>query len=64
MDYFSTTEAEAEDVEPVKVPVDVPVDVQPPKCKYVKRNKKAPVKAVERDESTSESDTECPGWSF
>lgn len=53
VDYFSTTEAEA-------VAADV-VEIQPPKSKYVKRTKKAPVKVVERDESSSESDAECPG---
>ncbi|KAJ6639405.1 hypothetical protein Bhyg_12149 [Pseudolycoriella hygida] len=47
-DYFSTTEAEA-----------TAVTIQSTKPKNVKRNKKAPVKTFERDESSSKSDAEC-----
>ncbi|XP_037050729.1 uncharacterized protein LOC119084768 [Bradysia coprophila] len=46
-EYFSTTEAEAAEIEPSKP-------------KHLKRNKKAPVKTIQRKfESSSESEPEC-----
>lgn len=51
-DYFSTTEAEAVEIQPTKPNI--------LKSKILKK-KKAPMKIVERAESSSESDAECQG---